>query len=60
MEFTDTVVTASNGEQKRAKVAKCSTCGNETWAVFQIEGQTHLHLSCEFCGTSYCPDGACQ
>jgi hypothetical protein len=25
--------------------------------VFQVDGQTHLHLQCVDCGTSFCPGG---
>lgn len=51
------------GETEGGKFALCSCQANERptrFIVFQLDRHDHWHLSCPHCGTSYCPQGACQ
>jgi hypothetical protein len=51
-------VRSSTGTVHNATVAHC--CDQPYFAVFQVEGQHHIHIQCGDCGTSYCPAGECE
>lgn len=55
------IIHAGDGsnETRTARLAVC-ICTTERWIVFQIEGQTHFHLQCPNCATSFCPHGVCE
>jgi hypothetical protein len=55
----DTVTSGVDGTQSVAQIAMCEACDGMEWCVFQLEGQTHVHLQCTRCGASYCPQGTC-
>lgn len=38
---------------------ECS-CGSRNFSVWQIHGQTHHHIECVNCHTSYCSGGECS
>lgn len=50
------VVTDMHGSDKPALMAVCE-CGNNTFVVFQLEGQDHPHLQCAMCDETYCEKG---
>lgn len=60
MKTVERTVTSDDGEKKKASFAECSECGYGLFLVFQIEGQSHLHLQCSCCGTSFCSIGECE
>ncbi len=68
MRFERIEVTAQDGSgiKKVAEKLLCEdcardkTCAADTFVVFRIEGQSHFHLQCADCGTSYCPGGECS
>lgn len=37
-----------------ANLAICSECRSETFYIFQLVSETHTHLQCTKCDTSYC------
>ncbi len=46
-------------ESRMGVQATCG-CGGEAFGVFQILGQSHPHLQCVACGSSYCLGGQCE
>jgi hypothetical protein len=51
------VIARETGARKNARVLRC--CDQDHFVLFQLEGQTHLHLQCAWCAMSYCPDNTC-
>ena len=52
----DITVTAQDGATTTAKQIVCGICGSQAFLIFAID--THQHLQCAVCDTSYC-DGSC-
>lgn len=59
MRLAKTTVTDKDGHTSPAIVAACD-CGHDTFHVFQLQGQKHMHLECAECYTSHCPGGICD
>ncbi len=52
-------VTENGGPVVLAHIATCSCVEGESFRIFQVAGQSHFHIECIDCETSYCPFGAC-
>jgi hypothetical protein len=53
-------VTDRFGVQRIATLMTCEDCGAAEFLIYQIMGQSHHHLQCVACGTSYCLGGECH
>lgn len=54
-------VTDVSGKRSEATLLLCPLCKNETFLLYFVAGQTHVHLQCAHCGVSYCGgDGPCH
>jgi hypothetical protein len=60
LRFRDVVVTASDGEPKKAELTECPNDANDTFVIFKLEGTEHPHLQCSLCNTSFCSGGTCS
>jgi hypothetical protein len=53
-------VQTTNGEPHQAVLGRCGECDSDVFHVFQLEGQSHMHIQCNQCLVSFCPGGQCQ
>ena len=60
LEFPLQEITENGGPVVMAHLAVCSCGDSDMFHIFQVAGQTHFHIECVQCETSYCPFGACQ
>jgi hypothetical protein len=49
-----------DGREIDAEIIVCPKCDGDSFFMFNIKSQNHLHIQCTTCSKSYCHDNLCE